>query len=346
MSLSVFSAVVANPTTDSTPLNVKKLAVMNFDNHSPDGQWQWLSKGLADMIITDMSASERLRIVERERLNLIVAEHKLIKTGIVDSTIASQVGRLANVDWVLFGSFLKEGKSLKIEAFILDMKTEDVLRVERVEGKADDVVLLEKNLVQKFIDRLDTPVTEAEKRSIMYVPTDSVSALEHYCMSLDLFDNGKWYESLLECRLAVSKDTKYIKARSQVAKIYYELGEPEHALVEYKGLVEADKDNSFPEHIYFRMGQLLEDQFKDHQTALVLYEKILQRHPELQLVFDETGNPLDDPPAIEVARENPRYSLGALDRIAAYHHNQNNKVEAAKIVPFQRQVGQLGAVRG
>jgi len=42
------------------PAVVKTMAVMNFDNRSSTGQWQWLGKGLADMIITDLSASERL----------------------------------------------------------------------------------------------------------------------------------------------------------------------------------------------------------------------------------------------------------------------------------------------
>lgn len=73
----------AEPQSDSGLAHpkAKRLAVMNFDNRSSTGQWQWLSKGLADMIITDLSASEGLMIVERERLNEIVAECKpAIKT--------------------------------------------------------------------------------------------------------------------------------------------------------------------------------------------------------------------------------------------------------------------------
>ena len=50
--------------TVSTSVEVKRLAVMHFDNRSSSKEWQWLSKGLTDMIITDLSASERLMIVE------------------------------------------------------------------------------------------------------------------------------------------------------------------------------------------------------------------------------------------------------------------------------------------
>jgi TolB-like protein len=304
---------------------------MNFDNRSSSGEWQWLSKGLADMIITDLTASERLMIVERERLNEIFAELQLTKAIVVDSSIADQVGRIAKVDWVLFGSFLKEGDHLKIEAHILDLKTQELLRVEWVEGLAEEVLHLEKRLVQQLLERLDIPITPKEKRSIMYVPTDSVPAFEHYSKSLDLYDNGLWFDALLECRLAVRQDTNFIKARGRVAELYYEIGKPEHALVEYQDLVKADKNNTSPEHIYYKMGRLLEDKFRNHKAGVVLYEKIVKRHPELQLVFDDKGVPLNEPPVIKIGVGNPLYCLRVLERIAVYQEYVANKVEAAKI---------------
>lgn len=310
---------------------VRTMAVMSFDNRGSTGQWQWLSKGLADMLITDLSASERLMIVERERLNEIVAELQLTKAGAVDSSIADQVGRIAKVDWVLFGSFLKEGDHLKIEAHILDLKTQELLRVEWVEGHPEEVLQLEKRLVQQLLKCLDIPITEEEKRSIMYVPTDSIPAFEHYCKSLDLYDNGRWFDAMLELRLAVRQDIGFIKAQARIADLYYQLNRPEHALVEYQGLIRADRDNTFPEHIYYKMGRLLEEQKQDFHAAVILYRKILSRHPELELIFDEQGNPLNDPPVVEIAGANPRYSLRALERIAVEQEEIGNKLVTAKI---------------
>ncbi|MHC4757288.1 MAG: CsgG/HfaB family protein [Planctomycetota bacterium] len=331
VSVSVCLPAKAEIDTTSTNVEVKKLAVMNFDNRNSSGEWQWLSKGLADMIITDLSASERLMIVERERLNDIVAELQLTKAIVVDSSIADQVGRIAKVDWVLFGSFLKEGDHLKIEAHILDLKTQELLRVEWVEGLAEEVLQLEKRLVQQLLERLDIPITEEEKRSIMYVPTDSVSAFEHYSKSLDLYDNGLWFDALLECRLAVRQDANFIKARSRVAELYYEIGKPEHALVEYQDLVKADKDNTFPEHIYYKMGRLLEDRFKDDDAAVILYDKILLRHPEYNTPYD-FKQPIEQPGLKRANRpDNAQYpSLRALERLALIHEKKGETFEAAK----------------
>lgn len=309
---------------------VKRIAVMNFDNRNADGQWQWLSKGLADMLITDLSACEQLMVVERERLWRITEELGLEKLGLLDSAAAAKAGGVAMVDWVLFGSFLKEGDSLRIEAYLLDLDTQELLRVEWVEGQAHEVVQLEKRLVDRLLQRLNVPLTDEERRSIRYVPTDSISALEHYSLSLDMFDRGKWFESLLQCRFAVREDADYIAARARMADLYYELNKPEHALVEYRRLVAADKNNAFPEHIYYKTGRLLEERHKDVEASMLLYRKVLDRHPEYDRVFDESGKPLATVPVVKITDANPRYGLGCLDRLARGAEQQGDKVEAAR----------------
>ncbi len=90
--ITVYPLATAKSEKERTGADATRLAVMNFDNRSSSKEWQWLSKGLADMIITDLSASERLRIVERERPNEIAAELQRTKAGVVDSLMADHVG--------------------------------------------------------------------------------------------------------------------------------------------------------------------------------------------------------------------------------------------------------------
>jgi len=269
---------------------VTTIAVMDFDNRSSSGEWGWLSKGLADMVVTDLSASSSLVVLERERLTEILRELDLGATGLVDASRAARVGEIARVDRVLFGSFLKDGDTLKIEAHLLDLKTQELLRVEWVEGRADEVFKLEKQLVEQILARLDVPLTEEERHSLDYVPTDSIPAFEHYSRSLAYFDNGQWHEALLECRLAVSHDPQYLMAAVRLADLYRQLDQPEHAVVEYRRLIEADRENVLPESMYYNMGRLLEE-LGEHAQALEAYERVLVRHPDYTTIFDSSENP-------------------------------------------------------
>ena len=54
--------------------NTKTVAISYFDNTSGSEQYNHLSKGLADMLITDLSNVKSLKIVEREKLESLLKE--------------------------------------------------------------------------------------------------------------------------------------------------------------------------------------------------------------------------------------------------------------------------------
>jgi len=156
------------------------LAIMNFTNRSQNPQWQWLFKGLADMLITDLSRIERFNILEREKMQKFLDEMNLSSTGLIDKNTAARFGKMAKVEKALFGSYLVEENSIKIEAHIIDIETQKVERVEWVKGKTNEFLDLEKKLAMNIIKNLHIKLTEAELASLKYKPTDSIDAATHF----------------------------------------------------------------------------------------------------------------------------------------------------------------------
>ena len=255
------------------------LTVLNFVNRNPGDGWDWLGKGLADMLITDLSKSASLVVVERDRMAQMLTELELAERGIADASTAGRLGRFSKVDWVLFGSYIKEDEQLRIEAHVVDVESGRLLRAELVEGRIAELFTLERELVYGILSRLDVPVSEEERRAIEKLPTDSMPAFEHYSRCLEHFDRGEWFEALLESRLAVRQDQQFVKAATRVADLYTEVGEPAHAAVEYRKLAAAETQNALPEITYYRFGRISETS-GDKVTAVMAYERILARHPE------------------------------------------------------------------
>ena len=54
--------------------DTKTVAISYFDNTSGSEQYNALSKGLADMLITDLSNVKSIQIVEREKLESLLNE--------------------------------------------------------------------------------------------------------------------------------------------------------------------------------------------------------------------------------------------------------------------------------
>jgi TolB-like protein len=230
------------------------IAVLHFVDRSAQDEWGWLGKGLADMLITDLSVSGSIVIVDRDRMAAAVAETGLAESGLADVTNAGKAGQVCKVAHVVFGSFVHQRGRLVIEAHVADVDSGKLLQVQHVEGSPDELFQLEKQLARQLLEGLHAPLSAADLAKLERLPTRSLPAVEHYSRSLSHFDRGDWHAALLACRLAQRSDPGFLKAAIRVAKLYREVGEPEHALVEYRRLTDADADNSLPEIVYLELG--------------------------------------------------------------------------------------------
>ena len=70
------------------------ISILYFENTTADEEYQWLSKGLTDMLISDMSALPAIKIIERASLEKILEEQALSQTGLTDQGSAIEIGKL------------------------------------------------------------------------------------------------------------------------------------------------------------------------------------------------------------------------------------------------------------
>ncbi|MEE8146491.1 MAG: CsgG/HfaB family protein [Longimicrobiales bacterium] len=83
-----------------------RIAVIAFDNRT--GWWaSELGNVAADMIVTRLVNSGAFSVIERERLNAILAEQGFQLTGQVNPTDVLEIGRMAGVDYLITGSLTR-----------------------------------------------------------------------------------------------------------------------------------------------------------------------------------------------------------------------------------------------
>lgn len=87
-----------------------RVAVLDFD-YSALSNPQWLlsifggsAKGVSDIFVNRLVDSQKYRVIERSRLDAVLAEQNLGATGRIDPSTAAQIGRLLGVEVVLIGS--------------------------------------------------------------------------------------------------------------------------------------------------------------------------------------------------------------------------------------------------
>jgi curli biogenesis system outer membrane secretion channel CsgG len=75
-------------------------------NLSQDKNWQWLGKGLSDMLITDLSVYPEFQLIDREDLHEYIEELALPVSGLFDENTLLKIGQFAKVEKIIFGTYL------------------------------------------------------------------------------------------------------------------------------------------------------------------------------------------------------------------------------------------------
>lgn len=195
------------------------VAVAYFDNNSADSSLDPLARGLADMLITDLSHVERLQLVEREKLNLALDELKLSKTKFVDPKTALKLGKGLAARYLLVGGYLVADETMRLDARLFDVPASKVLLSEKVEGKKAEFFALEKELVELLIQALELKLQLAEKSKVRAVSTENFDAFQRYSAGLAAKDAGDQEKARAHFAAALEADPNYRAARSATERL-------------------------------------------------------------------------------------------------------------------------------
>jgi TolB-like protein len=100
------------------------------------------SLSFQDNLIDGLVDQNRFRVVERERLDIVLEEQKLSRTKLIDKSTALRLGRLAAAQSVLTGSMIETRTGIEIVGRMIDTETSEILATEDVYGEVKDLPAL------------------------------------------------------------------------------------------------------------------------------------------------------------------------------------------------------------
>src|SRR5208283_6096078 len=106
--------------------NPQTIGILYFENNSvvDKDKLDPLKKGLADMLITEMSKIKSLSVVERQRIQSVVEELNLGEMDLVDRDTVQKMGKLLDAKVLLLGGFSNLfGDKLRIDTRIVSTET-------------------------------------------------------------------------------------------------------------------------------------------------------------------------------------------------------------------------------
>jgi TolB-like protein/Flp pilus assembly protein TadD len=211
-------AVAREAPAESLSVSDTVIAVVTFADAGAPERLAPLRTGLADMIITDLSQVEALRVVERTRAHMLQQELGLDQAGVTSTEERLRVARLAGAARVVAGAFTApDSTTIRIKGGFIDVKTGTPVSAEPVGGSLEQLFALEKRFVFSLIDKLGITLTDRERRQIRTVPTENLLAYLAYAEGLAMADGGRFARAEASFAEAARLDPSFTRAREQAA---------------------------------------------------------------------------------------------------------------------------------
>ncbi|OHD57522.1 MAG: hypothetical protein A2014_04740 [Spirochaetes bacterium GWF1_49_6] len=192
------------------------ISVMYFDNTTGNKNFEWLRKAIADMLISDISESSEIEVVERENLQKIIEEQKLSLAGLVDEDQAIKIGQMLNAKKMIYGAFVISGNDVRIDGKITDTESGKILATFSSKGLVKNILNMQNELAGKALTAMGVKMPQ-----ILAVPQAfAFEAVKTYYEGLDLLDKGVADEALKKFHEASAFDPAYLKPYEGIEESY------------------------------------------------------------------------------------------------------------------------------
>jgi TolB-like protein/DNA-binding winged helix-turn-helix (wHTH) protein/Tfp pilus assembly protein PilF len=192
---------------------IQSLAVLPFVNASSDSNAEYLSDGITESLINNLSQLPNLRVMARSTVFRYKGK----------DTDPQKIGNELHVQALLSGRLLQQGNVLIIQAELMDVKTGTQLWGGQFNRGLEDVLALQDDLSSEIAEKLRLKLTGDEKQRLAKRYTGDAEAYQFYL-------KGRYYwnkrspegaqKAVSYFQQAIGKDPAYALAYAGLADAY------------------------------------------------------------------------------------------------------------------------------
>jgi len=180
-----------------------------------DSSLQPLSRGLAEMLTSDLAMVRSLRLLERMQIGTLLDELKLAQSARSDPATAARMGRLLRAERMVQGvAAITENGPVRMSAAVVSGDG-TVRSGAQANGTFKQLLELEKQLVFGLATQLGIQLTDAERQRILRQGPKNLAAFLAYSRGLEALDRGDYRAAAAAFGAAVRADPSFQAAQQQ-----------------------------------------------------------------------------------------------------------------------------------
>ncbi len=273
-----------NPAAD------KSIAVLPFENLSPDRENVYFADGVQDEILTRLASVADLKVINRT--SVMQYESRAARD-------LNKIGHQLGVARVVEGSVQRAGNRVRVNAQLIDVSTNRTLWGQSYDRDLADVFAIQSEIATAIARQLQATLSPREKTAIEQAPTNDISAFELYARAKDLLSSRNAKANLVEAanllNQAVARDPSFFKAYCLLASTHdrlYFLGAdhtPSRLALAEAAIQEAFRLHPDAGEAHLARAQNLYRGYLDYDAALAELEVAAKTLPNDAGVFELKG---------------------------------------------------------
>src|SRR5262249_17514477 len=165
------------PVAPTLAVSEKSIAVLPFENLSRDPDNAFFADGVQDEILTDLARVADLKVISRTSV-------MHYQSGVARNL--REIGQQLGVAHVVEGSVQRTGNRVRVNAQLIDARTDAHLWAQTYDRDLADVFAIQSEIAKTIADQLQAKLSPAEKKAIERPPTSDIAAFDLYTRGRNL----------------------------------------------------------------------------------------------------------------------------------------------------------------
>jgi len=167
----------------------KSVAVLPFENISPNKDDAYFADGVQDEILNNLAKIAQLKVISRTS----VMQYR------GDSTRdLRQIATALGVANVLEGTVRRDGNHVRVSTELIDARNDNTIWADSYYRDLTDIFAIQSEVAQKVASRLSTQLSPDERKDIEQKPTNNLEAYDLYLQAKQLSKAWGWPGTLKE----------------------------------------------------------------------------------------------------------------------------------------------------
>jgi serine/threonine-protein kinase len=174
------SSVATTDASLTSSIPEKSIAVLPFDNLSTNQETAFFTDGVQDEILSNLAKVADLKVISRTS----VMQYKTPRARNL-----REIGRQLGVAHVLEGSVQRAGNRIRVNAQLIDARTDAHLWAQIYDRDLADVFAIQSEIARTIADQLQAKLSSNEAAALDIKPTEDVDAYDLYLKAIELGRN-------------------------------------------------------------------------------------------------------------------------------------------------------------